>query len=182
MIAQSSAPSRPSTAPPPPIASWVYGLVYTGFSLLGIGLLGAFAFYARQRWASSAAPSATPHQRSWLRAAAALLAASAAAHLALAGTPLTARVVDAGLSLAGAAALLVQTRGRLPRRQLLAAVALAFAATGAAAAWGTYQLVVSQVNDFVTAADTTTVETVTQLARAAVGILGGTALAIRLRR
>ncbi|GGQ38144.1 hypothetical protein BKA00_000278 [Actinomadura coerulea] len=32
------------------LQGWVYGVVYTGFTLQGIGLLTAFVLYARERW------------------------------------------------------------------------------------------------------------------------------------
>lgn len=50
ILLTSSGPSSPGSGQVPPLADWVYLLVYGGFAGLGIGLLGAFAVYAWQRW------------------------------------------------------------------------------------------------------------------------------------
>lgn len=42
--------SAPPDQPDDPIEGWVYALVYGGFALLGLCLLGLFAAYARERW------------------------------------------------------------------------------------------------------------------------------------
>ncbi|TDC85362.1 hypothetical protein [Actinomadura sp. 7K507] len=43
--------SEPLTASGNAMQGWVYGVVYTGFTLQGLGLVTAFALYARSRWA-----------------------------------------------------------------------------------------------------------------------------------
>ncbi len=45
-----SSPASPQAGGVPPIAGWVYAVVYAGFGVLGVCLLGGFALYARQRW------------------------------------------------------------------------------------------------------------------------------------
>jgi hypothetical protein len=42
--------SAPPDQPEDPIQAWVYTVVYAGFALLGLCLLGLFAAYARERW------------------------------------------------------------------------------------------------------------------------------------
>lgn len=42
--------AAPADRPADPIAGWVYLVVYGGFALLGLCLLGLFAVYARERW------------------------------------------------------------------------------------------------------------------------------------
>ncbi|MFI0409715.1 hypothetical protein [Actinomadura sp. 3N508] len=42
--------SEPLTASDSAMQGWVFGVVYTGFTLQGIGLLTAFVLYARGRW------------------------------------------------------------------------------------------------------------------------------------
>ncbi|MGI5203205.1 hypothetical protein ACQEU6_16720 [Spirillospora sp. CA-108201] len=42
--------SEPLTGDGNALQGWVYGVVYTGFTVQGIGLLTAFALYARDRW------------------------------------------------------------------------------------------------------------------------------------
>lgn len=39
-----------SAAAPPPVASWVFGMVYAGFIVQGLAFLTAFVLYARDRW------------------------------------------------------------------------------------------------------------------------------------
>ncbi|MER6816529.1 hypothetical protein ABT299_45310 [Spirillospora sp. NPDC000708] len=47
---QSLASTEPVTGTGNGLQGWVYGVVYTGFTLQGIGLLTAFVLYARRRW------------------------------------------------------------------------------------------------------------------------------------
>ncbi|WUH96770.1 hypothetical protein OHR68_24750 [Spirillospora sp. NBC_00431] len=42
--------SEPLTTSDNAIQGWVYGVVYTGFTLQALGLVTAFVFYARERW------------------------------------------------------------------------------------------------------------------------------------
>jgi hypothetical protein len=55
VIGAFSSPAAPTGAIPP-IADWVFTMVYGGFTLLGIGLLGAFGVYAWQRCSSRHLP------------------------------------------------------------------------------------------------------------------------------
>lgn len=51
VAAPPSSPASPgATADVPPIADWVYAVVYAGFGVLGLCLIGGFALYAGQRW------------------------------------------------------------------------------------------------------------------------------------
>ncbi|MEV0645272.1 hypothetical protein AB0I28_08400 [Phytomonospora sp. NPDC050363] len=43
-------PSAPADEPPPPVAAWVFGMVYAGFVVQGVAFLVAFLLYARGRW------------------------------------------------------------------------------------------------------------------------------------
>ncbi|MGH3239155.1 MAG: hypothetical protein ACRDNL_02180 [Spirillospora sp.] len=42
--------SEPLTASDNGLQDWVYGVVYTGFTLQGVGLVTAFVLYGRERW------------------------------------------------------------------------------------------------------------------------------------
>ncbi|MEU8117339.1 hypothetical protein AB0C21_01365 [Spirillospora sp. NPDC049024] len=42
--------SEPLTGGDNALQGWVYGMVYTGFTVQGVGLLAAFVLYARDRW------------------------------------------------------------------------------------------------------------------------------------
>lgn len=182
LVARAVAPSQPpTTAGPPPVAGWVYGMVYTGFAVLGIGLLGAFALYARQRWGGRVTPAPTPGSRTALRAGAGLLAVAAVAHLVLSDVPLGSRVLDLVVGAAGVAALLALARPQVRGRAALAAAVLAFVATGAAAGWGTYLGVITAVPNALvgqTAIDWTTVGT--SALRTLAGLGGAAALLARL--
>ncbi|GIG66423.1 hypothetical protein [Phytomonospora endophytica] len=43
-------PAADAGAAPPPVASWVFGMVYGGFVVQGLAFLTAFVLYARERW------------------------------------------------------------------------------------------------------------------------------------
>ncbi|MFG2086654.1 MULTISPECIES: hypothetical protein [unclassified Spirillospora] len=159
--------SEPLSASGGALQGWVYGVVYTGFTVQGLGLLAAFVLYARHRWAdvftvrTRDVPKGATHRVQALlaRAAGVLAVLFAVVHLfwAFGGTAgLTAEQVDhrnvvqhlvdgtaALLALAGATALLVivQRAGR-PGRFV---VPLAAAWVGAAAtfAWSLYGLLVT---------------------------------------
>ncbi|NLG23033.1 MAG: hypothetical protein GX555_16555 [Actinomycetales bacterium] len=178
LVWQAVSPAQPTTGEVPPIAGWVYGMVYAGFSGLGIGLLGAFAIYAWQRWGRRPVPAPGRAARAALRTAAVLAVLTAAVQLVLADVPLINRVIDLVISGVLAAALLALTR----EGRRVAAIVVAFAGTGALVAWGTYLTVVLLLpNDLVgqTSVDWATVGT--SLLRAAAGFVGAGALALRLR-
>jgi hypothetical protein len=148
------------------IDGWVYGVVYTGFSLQGLGLLTAFVLYARNRWArvftvrTRDVPKGATHSLQVLlaRAAAVPALAFAAVHLfwAFGGTAglrgdelgnrnapqQLADGVWGLLAIAGAAALLliVQRAGR-PRR-FVTPLAVAWAGSAATFTWSLYGLLV----------------------------------------
>lgn len=135
---------------------WVYGVVYGGFIVEGIVLLGAFTMYAHDRLGSAATapirvftrllPSAV---RTAAVVAAGLLAAAAVVRLAWAcgaefgltadrldeldGTARLVQAVQAALALAAAAGLALLARGRSTAR---GRIPLAAAWTGSAAAFG----------------------------------------------
>ena len=182
-VARAVAPSQPpTTAAPPPIAGWVFGMVYTGFAVLGIGLLGAFALYARQRWGGRPLPSPTPGSRTALLSTAGLLAAAAVAHLVLSDVPLDSRVLDLVVGAVGVVALVALARAEVRGRAAVVAVVLAFVATGASAGWGTYLGVITAVPNALvgqTAIDWVTVGT--SALRTLAGLAGASALLVRLR-
>lgn len=189
LVVQAVSPSRPTTGEPPPIADWVYSLVYAGFAGLGIGLLGAFAIYAGQRWGHRPMPQPRPRTRGWLRFAAALAVVGGVVHLVLSDVALGTRVLDLAVAFTMAGALLALTRtgaGRAGAGRAGAgrvAVVAAFVGTGALTAWGTYLAVILLVpNELVgqTVVDWPTVSA--SLLRAAAGFVGIGALLARLRR
>lgn len=178
LVVQAVSPSQPTTGEVPPIADWVYGLVYAGFAGLGIGLLGAFAIYAWQRWGHRPVPPLRPHTRGWLRVAALLAVLGGVVHLVLSDVPLGTRILDLVVALVAAGALLAL--GRVRAGQV--AVVAAFVGTGALTAWGTYLTVILLVpNELVgqTVIDWPTVTA--SLLRAAAGFVGVGALLARLR-
>ncbi|MGP4027667.1 hypothetical protein [Actinomadura sp. 3N407] len=189
--------SEPLTTSGSAIQGWVYGVVYTGFTLQGLGLLTAFVLYARNRWAdvftvrTRDVPKGPTHQVQALlaRAAGVLAVLFAAVHLfwAFGGTAgLTAEQVDHRnaaqqladgavglLALAGAAALLVIVRrGGRPERF---AVPLAAAWVGAAAtfAWSLYGLLVTLSRPGLLAGESTTALNLTALCGVLAGVLMG---------
>lgn len=178
LVAQAVSPSQPTPGEVPPIADWVYGLVYAGFAGLGIGLLGAFAIYAWQRWGDRPLPVPTRLARRVLHLAALLVIGSALAHLVLSDVPLGTRLLDLVLAGVTAAALVALTRPDAGR----VATVLAFVGSGALAAWGTYLAVIQLVpNELVgqTVIDWQTVGA--SLARAVAGFTAAAALIARLR-
>lgn len=188
LVVAAVSPSQPTTGELPPIADWVYSLVYAGFAGLGIGLLGAFAIYAWQRWGHRPMPRLRARTRAWLRVAAALAVTSGLVHLGLSDVPLGTRLLDLTVAVTTAGALLVLSRvgaGSVGAGQPGAgrvAVVVAFVGTGALTAWGTYLAVILLVpNELVgqTVTDWPTVSA--SLLRAAAGFVGVGALLARLR-
>ena len=171
-------PAQPTADELPPIADWVYAMVYAGFSGLGIGLLGAFAIYAWQRWGQHPIPRPGPRSRAVLRGAAALAAVSGLAQLVLADLPLLNRIID--LVIAGILAVVLLALGRPGAGRGTAVVA--FAGTGALTAWGTYLTVILLIpNDLVGQSSVDWATVGTSLLRAAAGFAGAGALIARLR-
>ncbi|MGW1790557.1 hypothetical protein ACWCO0_08860 [Streptomyces tubercidicus] len=143
------------------LAPWVFGVVYGGFTVEAITLLGAFGLYAHQRWGGllrrplDALPDTGTRalQRIFLLPAALLLAAAGAVHLLWgAGSTLgvgaaevaTRTVISSAsewaaglLSLTGGAGLLLLVLpGLLPRLRVRTALFLAWSGSAAAFACG----------------------------------------------
>ncbi|TDC50540.1 hypothetical protein E1281_21745 [Actinomadura sp. KC345] len=189
--------SEPLTTSDNAIQGWVYGVVYTGFTLQALGLVTAFVLYARNRWAdvftmrTRDVPKGTTHQVHVLLAYAAgvLAALFAAVQLfwALGATAgLTAAQVDHRtavqqladgtgglLALAGAAALVLIVR-RDGRRLV---VPLAVAWTGAAATFADslYALLVTVSRPALLASESTAALNLTALCGVFAGLLMGIA-------
>lgn len=139
-----------------PIAPWVYMTVYSGFLTQGIGLMAAFALYARDRWPAPfttatdlAFPSPTrPLQAilAWSALPVAVVVGGVRLVWAFQGPPTAA--VQNGLkgllAVAGAAALvaLVRRRGHGPFRRPLV---LAWLGSGSLFGWGLYAMLVRSV-------------------------------------
>ncbi|MFB4311029.1 hypothetical protein [Actinomadura sp. GTD37] len=196
--------SEPLTGGDAAIQGWVYGVVYTGFTVQGLGLLTAFVLYAKDRWAdvftirTRDVPKGATHALQVLlaRAASVFAAGFAAVHLfwAFGGTAglrgdeivhrnaaqQLADGVWGALALAGAAALLaiVQRAGR-PERL---ALPLAVAWVGAAAtfAWSLYALLVTLGRPGLLASDSTAAANLTALGGLLAGLLMGVAGAVLL--
>ncbi|MCW7987267.1 hypothetical protein XF35_18835 [Streptomyces platensis subsp. clarensis] len=143
------------------LAPWVFGVVYGGFAVEAVTLLGAFALYAHQRWGGllrrplHALPDTGTRavQRIFLLPAAVLLAALGTVHilwgagstLGVAAPDVAARTVISSasdwaaglLSLAGAAGLLLLVLpGPLPRLRVRTPLVLAWSGSAAAFACG----------------------------------------------
>lgn len=177
------APSHPPTDEIPPLADWVYPLVYAGFAGLGIGLLGAFAIYARQRWGGRSLPPVTARARRMLRGAAVLIVGAGVVHTVVSGVPLDARLLDLAVAVVTAAALLALGRSSLRGRRATAALVVAFMGTGAVVAWGTYLGVITAIpNELVGQTETDWATVGGAALRMAAGFVGVGALAVRLTR
>ena len=137
----------PVLAGPEPLATWVRPLVYGGFTLQGVGLVGLLAGHAIGRWPAASARTrtgSTPLARTLVLGAAPLLLVAAAHESAAAvgaAGPWTAEgALVAGLR-AGALVAAVVGGVRVTRGGGTAAVVAAWAGTGTAVAWGLYALV-----------------------------------------
>lgn len=178
LVVQAVSPSQPATGELPPIADWVFSLVYAGFAGLGIGLLGAFVIYAWQRWGHRPLPHPGPPTRLGLRVGAALAVGAGLVHLLLSDVPLGTRALDLAVAVITAGALLVLARPGTGR----VAVVMAFVGTGALTAWGTYLAVIQLVPNELVAQTVIDWPTVTaSLLRAAAGFVGVGALIARLK-
>lgn len=188
LVVTAVAPSHPPTDQLPPIESWVYAAVYCGFTGLGVGLLGAFALYARQRWGSRPVPQLVDvagHGRVVARtlvAAGGLAVAAGVAGVLLSAAPRDARLLDLAVACATAAALVGLAHPDLRARTTRTLVVLAFIGTGALAAWGTYLFVISVLPNELVAQTVIDWRTAgVGAARAATGFVAVGALALRLR-
>lgn len=167
----------------PPIAGWVFGMVYGGFAGMGIGLLGAFAIYAWRRWGHRPVPPGTVLSRRALIAASAFAAGAGLAHLAGSDHPLGNRLLDLTLAVVAAAALLVLARPRVSAGAFRVAVVVAFAGTGALAAWGTYHGVITLVpNELVGQVQIDWRGLGASVLRMIAGVAGAGAMILRLQR
>ncbi|WP_433798797.1 hypothetical protein [Actinomycetospora sp. CA-084318] len=135
---------------PEPLATWVKPLVYGGFTLQGIGLVGLFAGYAWRRWSPAPGRVAVGWARTLVRLAAVGATAFAVVQLAQAaglvtdGGPWTASsalvaVVKAALAVGGVIGAHEVAAGRGRRGHLVAA------AVGSASmfSWGLYGTVMT---------------------------------------
>ncbi|MGN9838760.1 hypothetical protein ACTMTI_11625 [Nonomuraea sp. H19] len=136
-----------------PIQPWVYVMVYAGFMGQGIGLMTAFALYARDRWPAvfttgighTFASPTRPFQQvvAWGSLLVAALTGGTRLVWAVGGDPVQA--VQNGfkglLAIAGAAALvaIVRRSGRGPFRRPLVA---AWLGSGSLFGWGLYAMIV----------------------------------------
>lgn len=178
-----STPSAPTTGEPPPIAEWVFTMVYAGFGLLGVGLLGSFAIYAWQRWGGRPLGAPTAGQSGTLVAAAGLVLVAAVVHLLLSEVPLSSRLLDLVVALTAAISLTALASPAVRSRGALVAVVIAFVGTGAMAAWGTYLGVIVLVPNDLVGQDAVDWPTVAASAlRLVAGALGVGALAARISR
>lgn len=167
----------------PPIAGWVFGMVYGGFAGMGIGLLGAFAIYAWRRWGRRPVPPGTVPSRRALIAASVLAAGAGLAHLAGSDHPVGNRLLDLALAVVAAVALLVLARSRVSTGAFRAAVVVAFVGTGALAAWGTYHGVITLVpNELVGQAQIDWRGLGASVLRMIAGFAGAGAMILRLQR
>lgn len=151
-------------APMAGLQGWVFAVVYSGFTLQGVGLAIAFAWHLRTRWGAvlggtigSRRPGATYGVQAGSTVAVAGLtalvvtfrlywAAGGEAGLpdALTGSP-TQQVVhaaSAALALAGLLGLLILTFRRPRGLRVWVPVAAAWVGAGAMFCWGAYQLII----------------------------------------
>ncbi|WP_433468148.1 hypothetical protein [Spirillospora sp. CA-128828] len=189
--------SEPLTADDNAIQGWVYAVVYSGFTLQGLGLLTAFVLYARDRWprvftvrTSDVPKGATnPLQVLLARGAVVPAAAFAAMHLywAFGGTAglradelenrnLGQQLADGVwglLALAGATALvLIVQRVERPGR-FVAPLAVAWVGASATFAWSLYGLLVMLARPGFLASDVTAAAALTALAGLLAGLVMG---------
>lgn len=150
--------SAPPDQPDDPIQAWVYTVVYAGFALLGLCLLGLFAAYARERWLDAEGwrtPMRTwrpvlPRQRRIAIAHGGFMVAVCTAEAVLIaradilGGHQVLSILMATVCLAGLVVLSLRRPG--DRSGTLPLVAV-FAGSAAVAAWGLFFLVVFTVSN-----------------------------------
>lgn len=148
-----TSPSAPRSGRVPPIADWVYAVVYTGFGVLGVCLIGGFALYAWERWLRP--DGWTRPLVDWARPASGLTAWGVftiafgllPVGLGFAGDPrrIGGALGDGAVALAGGLGLLALATGRPRRLSGLIPTAAAWLGSGALATWGLYQFILVAV-------------------------------------
>lgn len=177
----------------PPIADWVYAMVYGGFMWQGVFLLLGFALYAHHRWGSqlgwhrpftdrSPGPDAPVLLTMTLVAAGGLALVT---HVTGDFHPPTVNVVGDGLLVVAALLGLALVSGRVPVRALggwpertpgWVGMTLLWLGSGAMAAWGLYLSVVLLVpNDFNDAGAMTWTDPAAELLRVVAGVTAAAA-------
>jgi hypothetical protein len=188
---------EPLTGGDSAVQGWVYGVVYAGFTLQGLGLLAAFCLYARNRWPGVFTVRTVDVPRGESGSLQALLARAAsvfavvfaAVHLfwAFGGTAglradeldhrnLAQQLADGVwglLALAGAAALVaIVRRGARPSR-FVAPLAVAWTGSASTFTWSLYGLIVALTQPGFLASDSTAAAGLTGLAGLFAGLLMG---------
>lgn len=135
-----------------PIAGWVYAVVYTGFSGLGLCLLPAFGIYAWQRWAGvngwgerlSGIPRTLPR---WPTAAVAVVSVALLVRSVCSSSAPEAMgwCVDAVIGFVAVLTVRSARRGRPTRMRRAVPLAVLWTASGAWTAWAAYGLVLGVV-------------------------------------
>lgn len=182
LLVGSPAPSESTDLPP--IADWVYMVVYAGFMWQGVFLLSGFALYVRERWGRRLAWTTrgfprTPYDGHVLAAAAlaGLGGLGLVSHVVGAFRPQAVNVVgDGALVVVGIAglALLAGWVGRSVPRWV--GVLGWWLGSGAMAAWGLYLFVVMLVpNDLASGSDIGWTDPAAELVRVAGGVAVGLA-------
>ncbi|MFV2176901.1 hypothetical protein ACFHW2_05010 [Actinomadura sp. LOL_016] len=191
--------AAPASGSPDALQGWVFGVVYTGFTLQGIGLLTAFVLYARVRWGDvlaartqDVAVGATHGLQGLLtRTAMVFAVVFAAANLywafgGTAGRPdgptgdmNVAQHILAGagavLAVAGAGALLLVLRRAHRPRRFVRPLAVAWIGSAATFAWPLYSLVIVLVQPGDMGHDTAVGTNLMSLAGMFAGLLTGLA-------
>lgn len=167
-----------TTGRPSPIADWVFAVVYGGFMWQGVFLMAGFALYARARWGADGGRTwpRTPPSRGTVVAGVLLAVASALVWLEdVTGDRSLPNLLGDELLLAAAALGLVGLHSvRMSRRTV---VILVWVGSGAAVAWGAYDLVLQVVpNDLTEGGDTVSI-----LSAAARLLAGAAALSVLAR-
>ncbi|MGE5834673.1 MAG: hypothetical protein ACM4AI_09360 [Acidobacteriota bacterium] len=167
-VAASMAFARESIRVPPggPVEPWVYAVVYSGFTGMGIGLMIAFILYARARWHAVFDAASTRSARVDFVRAVSVPLAIAGALLALAGSvpPLAwtfgstvgiradlvtgrtfasslSNAADALMGLGAAAGVMTMVRGPRSRVPSWLAVAVTWIGSGSLFSWGLWHLI-----------------------------------------
>ncbi|HEY1178971.1 MAG TPA: hypothetical protein VGF17_22690 [Phytomonospora sp.] len=194
-------PGDDAGAAPPPVASWVFGMVYGGFLVQGLAFLTAFVLYARERWPEvftgragghipAPAVRAIANPLTWAAAVGAVVVAvvnlawglgfdggiSADHADAFARTARVNGVVIAVFALVAAAGLVLQ-RGTRPRRlPRWTVTTAAWIGTGSMFGWGMWGLLVLLGSDTgVGMQHTPDLTDYEVLVRFTLGVLGGLA-------
>ena len=168
LVAISMAFARESIRVPPggPVQPWVYAVVYSGFTGMGIGLMLAFVLYARARWRPVFDASPLPVARPDADRGVTVALATAGALMALAGSALPlawafgstigiradlvtgrtfasslANAADALMCLGAAAGILTMIRGARSRIPSWLAVTVTWICSASLFSWGLWHLI-----------------------------------------